>query len=62
MGGGVATILIAAVFAVAFPTLRRIDTFDEVTPEATALDALRAEAPEPVSPPSETASRDPGSA
>ena len=44
------------------PTLRRIDTFDEVTPEATALDALRAEAPEPVSPPSETASRDPGSA
>jgi MFS family permease len=33
MGGGVATIVIAGVFAVAFPSLRRIDTFAEVTPE-----------------------------
>lgn len=32
MGGGIATIVIAGAFAVAFPTLRRIDTFDEVTP------------------------------
>jgi MFS family permease len=33
-GGGLATIAIAGAFAVAFPSLRRIDTFDELDPQA----------------------------
>ncbi len=33
-GGGLATIVIAGAFAVAFPSLRRIDTFDELEPQA----------------------------
>jgi hypothetical protein len=32
-GGGLITMGIAALFAVRFPTLRRIDTFDEVRPQ-----------------------------
>jgi len=31
-GGGVATMAIAGFFAVAFPSIRRIDTFDELEP------------------------------
>lgn len=34
-GGGFITVLIAGTFAVVFPTLRRVDTFDELTPEST---------------------------
>jgi MFS family permease len=35
-GGGLITVAIAGVFAVVFPTLRRIDTFDEVRPPTQA--------------------------
>lgn len=31
-GGGIATVAIAGLFAVTFPSLRRIDTFDELEP------------------------------
>ncbi len=34
-GGGFVTVLVAASFAVLFPSLRRVDTFDELTPVAT---------------------------
>jgi hypothetical protein len=30
VGGGIATVVIAGMFAVVFPSLRRIDTFDDV--------------------------------
>jgi hypothetical protein len=33
VGGGVATVAIAATFAVAFSSIRRIDTFGDVRPE-----------------------------
>lgn len=61
MGGGIATIVIAAAFAVAFPSLRRIDTFDEVSPDASAGPGEERGDRIPVSPPSGTASQDPGS-
>lgn len=36
-GGGLITVAVAGVFAVLFPSLRRIDTFDEVRPESSAV-------------------------
>ena len=39
-GGGIATVAIAGFFAIAFPSLRKIDTFDEVTPATSETTAV----------------------
>ena len=36
-GGGIITMLIAGSFAVVFPSLRRIDTFEELDPDPTPV-------------------------
>ena len=38
-GGGLITMAIAASFAVVFPSIRRIDRFDELRPERPAVRA-----------------------
>jgi len=41
VGGGAATLLVVGVWTVAFPSLRRIDRFDDLTPAAAAVAAPR---------------------